>query len=167
MAPERESPLIAERTYHGIIPEQGWRKVIIREPGIRDCSLHSRDAVEDFNWGHNGTSAIRLANAFTADAFDNELYIHAFGEHFINLVHSLDPGEPFVLSRDRMVIEGLIVFEDLIRKVRNGEQLHEVIHHLIEHQNDTRKTMTGLLSKNALKNIASVHFGIHQSSSGI
>jgi len=76
---EREIIGIPERTYHGSIPEDGYKKVIIKEEGMRDAPLPMLDNSADINWGYGGGGPARLGEALAADAFDDANLADAFG----------------------------------------------------------------------------------------
>lgn len=153
----------SERTYNGEIPPDAFRRVIIKEEGLRDALLPSLDGSQDFNWGYGGGGPARLANALAADAFDDVTYADAFGWYFSDgLVRNFDMKKPFVVSRDRIVLEGLLAFNEWVNKSKSpeGEYFIDVIQQLIARKHDTRDKMMSLLSKNALKNFRWNRFGL-------
>jgi hypothetical protein len=152
-----------ERTYHGEIPEVGYRRVLIKEEGLRDAVLQTLDGSPDVNWGYGGGGPARLANALAADAFDDSNYGEAFGWYFKDgLVSQLEMDLPFVVSRDRMVVQGLLEFNNWVREgeVGKGKYFIPVIQELLRKKHDTREKLMSLLSGNALGSLEKSHFGV-------
>ncbi len=152
-----------ERTYHGIIPVDARKRVIIKEDGLNDAYLQSQDGSQDFNWGYGGGGPIRLAKALAADAFDDISYGEIFGLGFRDaLVRTLPKDKPFVVSRDRLILEGLIHFTDLVNRSRlpEGKFFRDDIQKFIVKKDEVRAKMMSLLSQNALTNLVDSKFGI-------
>ena len=159
----REYSGTPERSYHGSIPLHDYRKVIIKEAGMRDAPLPMLDGSSDINWGYGGGGPARLADALAADAFDDADLADALGWHLRDgLVLHLDKDSPFVVSRDRIVLEGMMLFNHFVQKTRVGEgsYLEEDIQELVRKQHDTRDKLMSLLSGNALANLVSSDFGL-------
>lgn len=154
-----------ERTYNGVVPKNTQKRVIIKEPGLADAYLQSQDGSKDFNWGYGGGGPSRLAEALASDAFDDATYGEIFGFCFRDaLVKTLEKDKPFVLSRDRLIVEGLVHLTDLVNKSRlpAGKMLREDIQEFIAKHHQVRARMMSLLSQNALTNLVKSKFGIQQ-----
>ena len=163
MALQENSAGLPERTYHGVVPVHEYKKVIIKEEGMRDALLQGLDGSQDFNWGYGGGGPTRLANSLAADAFDDVTYADAFGWHFSDgLVRTFKKDHSFEVSRDRIVLEGLIAFQDMVNKSRSqeGRFFMEVIQQLIARRHDTRDKMMSLLSRKALTNLTNSRYGL-------
>ena len=160
----QETPLgPEERTYHGSIPDTGYRKVIVQEQGLSDYELPSMDGSQDFNWGYGGGGPKRLADALASNAFEDTKYGEAFGwELDRRVVQSLPMQKPFVLSRDRILLEGLLAFNDWVRKrdAVGGQYYMSVIEELLARKSETRDRIMQLFSENSSKHLLGSSYGL-------
>lgn len=152
-----------EVTYHGIISEHDLRKVIIKEGEEERGTLKSLDNSCDYNWGYSGRGPLRLAGALAAHAFGDKNYATAFDWKLRDgLVSSLDREKPFIVSRDRIVLEVLLAFNELVyrsERPRGGFFIDE-IEELIEKKHEVRERMISLLSGNSLQNLINSKYGL-------
>ncbi|MSR67598.1 hypothetical protein EXS65_02105 [Candidatus Peribacteria bacterium] len=159
-----ETPIGPEkRTYQGLIPQTGYRKVIVKEDSLDDYELKSLDRSQDFNWGYGGGGPKRLADALGADAFDDKMYGEAFGWEIDRRITQVLPmDKPFLLSRDRIVMESILAFNEWVRKrelVGKGHFMC-VIEALLDRRSETRDRLMGLLSKNADNHLQKSRYGL-------
>lgn len=153
---------VPERNYHGVIPASGPKRVIIKEQGLNDAYLQGVDGSVDFNWGYGGGGPERLAEALAADAFDDVNFAEVMGFCFRdNLLKVLQKDKGFVLSRDRLVLEGLLHLNNWANATGpDAALLRRDIKEMVAKRDEVRKKMLGLLSTNALVHLMKSGYGV-------
>jgi len=151
-----------ERTYHGVI--RPHRHVIIKQEGAEESILQTLDGDPNIHWGPNGDGegSLRLAQALTADALGHERFVTPFSGHIErNVVRGLPVQDSFVVSRDRIILEGLFLLNDFVRCAkREGPIFRADIQILVLQQHATREELMAMLSNNLPRTLAMSRFGL-------